>query len=174
MKARLGICLLVLSICVPLVAQNSIQFVGPKKENLRIQPNGTRIADLLGGSQIEVLERQGSWTKVQVTGWIWNASLVADRTRVEGYHIVASHILLAGIENAKAVLKRIEAGEDFKELARLHSIDPASKNKGGDLGVFGRGDFLPAFEEAAFKLEVGQVSEITKTRLGYHIIKRTR
>ena len=172
MKFRFSIFLLLLAITAPLLAQN--QYVGIKKENLRARPNGERIADLLAGSPVEVLKQQGQWTQIQVTGWIWTASLVEDKSRVEGYTIQVSHILFEGIESAKAVLKRIQAGEDFSQLAKTNSIDEATRGKGGNLGAFTRGNLLPAFEAAAFALEVGQISEIVKTKLGYHIIKRTR
>ncbi|HHJ52459.1 MAG TPA: parvulin peptidyl-prolyl isomerase, partial [Caldithrix abyssi] len=92
-----------------------------------------------------------------------------------------SHILLqvkpseeaqkAAYEKAKMILEKIKAGEDFSELARKYSEDPASAKRGGDLGMINRGDFVPEFENAAFKLRDGQISGIVKTQFGYHIIK---
>jgi len=60
---------------------------------------------------------------------------------------------------------------NFEELAAEHSEDPANKDEGGDLGWFGRGVMVPEFEEAAFALEKGEVSEPIKTQFGYHLIK---
>ncbi|HWM27827.1 MAG TPA: peptidylprolyl isomerase [Woeseiaceae bacterium] len=66
---------------------------------------------------------------------------------------------------------RIEAGEDFGELAKLLSDDPASANTGGDMGWRGPGTFVPEFEEVANKLEEGVVSEPFQTRFGWHILE---
>ena len=63
------------------------------------------------------------------------------------------------------------AGEDFAELAKENSICPSAKN-GGDLGYFSRGRMAPLFEEAAFKLKNGEVSDVVRTSFGYHIIKK--
>jgi len=64
----------------------------------------------------------------------------------------------------------VRDGEDFAELARVYSEGPSGP-QGGDLGFFGRGAMDPAFEEVAFGLEIGEVSDPVKTRFGYHIIK---
>ncbi|MBA7606990.1 Foldase protein PrsA [subsurface metagenome] len=85
--------------------------------------------------------------------------------------IKASHILLRTEVEAKAILSQLKAGADFAELARRESIDPTTKEEGGDLGFFSRGKMIPAFEEAAFALEVGEFSEVVETPYGYHIIK---
>jgi peptidyl-prolyl cis-trans isomerase SurA len=74
------------------------------------------------------------------------------------------------IAKAEEVRRLAVQGEDFAELAKGYSNDPTAQ-QGGDLGYFGRGDMIPEFEQIAFNLEPGQVSEVVKTEFGYHIIK---
>lgn len=69
------------------------------------------------------------------------------------------------------ILKRIRAGEDFAKLAAQYSEDPGSKDKGGELPSFGKGEMVPEFEAAAFSLTNNQVSDVITTAYGYHIIK---
>jgi peptidyl-prolyl cis-trans isomerase C len=98
----------------------------------------------------------------------------------ESYH--ASHILIGVDPNAKpeekamakekaeVIRKRILNGEDFAALAKAESTCP-SKDKGGDLGTFGKGEMVPAFEKATAALKPGELSEVVETQFGYHIIK---
>jgi foldase protein PrsA len=86
--------------------------------------------------------------------------------------IKCSHILVQKQSEALAVIERLKKGESFSNLAKELSIDKGSGKRGGDLGYFGRGMMVKPFEDAAFKLEKGQMSEPVKTEFGYHIIKR--
>ena len=86
--------------------------------------------------------------------------------------IKCSHILVKKQSEALAVLERLKKGEKFGKLARELSIDSGSAKRDGDLGYFGRGVMVKSFEESAFKLQVGSISEPIKTEFGYHIIKR--
>lgn len=84
----------------------------------------------------------------------------------------ARHILVDTEEEAQEIISRLEKGEDFAEIAKEVSKDTGSKDKGGDLGFFSRGEMVKEFEEAAFSLKVGERSEPIKTSYGYHIIEK--
>ena len=100
-----------------------------------------------------------------------------------GERVRASHILLRvpegaapGIKKAQrakaeAALARVRKGEDFAAVARQVSEDPGSAPRGGDLGAFGKGQMVPAFEQAAFALPAGQVSGLVESPFGFHVIK---
>lgn len=75
-------------------------------------------------------------------------------------------------KKAEDLLKQIKEGADFAELAKIHSMCPMAP-QGGDLGFFPRGEMDPAFENVAFELGIGQISEVVETEYGYHIIKVT-
>jgi parvulin-like peptidyl-prolyl isomerase len=82
-----------------------------------------------------------------------------------------AHILVKTQSEANAVQERLKKGEKFGKIAKELSLCP-SKKRGGDLGTFGRGRMVKGFEEVAFTLQKGQISPITRTKFGYHIIKR--
>ena len=85
--------------------------------------------------------------------------------------VKARHILVEGKDKAIELVQKIKHGADFEELAKQNSKDPGSKDQGGDLGFFVRGQMVPAFEEAAFALKPGDVSEPFETQFGWHIVK---
>ncbi|MGD9675675.1 MAG: peptidylprolyl isomerase [Candidatus Bipolaricaulia bacterium] len=82
----------------------------------------------------------------------------------------ASHILVATEQSASEVLAALDSGADFSALAKERSSDTGSASKGGDLGWFGRGQMVEAFEQAAFALAKGERSGVVQTNYGYHII----
>ena len=102
--------------------------------------------------------------------------------------VTASHILIKTIDDegnelsdtkkkeakktAEEALEKVKAGEDFATIAKEYSED-SSASSGGELGTFGRGEMVTAFEDAAFGMKVGEISDIVETEYGYHIIKVT-
>lgn len=83
----------------------------------------------------------------------------------------AKHILVTHDYEAKDILKKIEAGEEFEKLARDFSLC-GSANNGGDLGSFKKGMMVAPFEKALLALAPNEISGIVKTQFGHHIIKR--
>ncbi len=84
----------------------------------------------------------------------------------------ARHILLASKDDAEFILEQLAANADFGTLARLYSRDSSTRPDGGDLGWFPRGGLLfPEVESAAFELQPGEISDIVKSDLGYHIVQ---
>ena len=101
----------------------------------------------------------------------------------QGARVRASHILISipqaadaaaklqAKTKAEAVLKDLKSGKDFAAAAKENSQDPGSAPNGGDLGFFEQGQMVPPFEQAAFALKPGEMSELVETQFGFHIIK---
>ncbi|MDK2784633.1 MAG: hypothetical protein PWQ41_286 [Bacillota bacterium] len=85
--------------------------------------------------------------------------------------VKASHILVADEKLAQEIRSRLLKGEDFGKLAKEYSIDPGSKEAGGELGYFSRGQMVPEFDKAAFETPIGGLSPVVKSSFGFHIIK---
>jgi peptidyl-prolyl cis-trans isomerase C len=83
--------------------------------------------------------------------------------------VKAKHILVETEEQGKKILEEIAAGKSFEDAAKEYSTCP-SKEKGGDLGYFGKGQMVPEFEKAAFEGTVGEVAGPIQTQFGYHLI----
>jgi parvulin-like peptidyl-prolyl isomerase len=110
---------------------------------------------------------------------------LGDQMPTSGERVQASHILIAvpegaaeeewqlALADAISITQRLNNGEDFAALAQQYSDDPGSAASGGDLGLFGRGQMVTEFEEAAFALAIGAISEPVRTQFGYHIITKT-
>lgn len=85
--------------------------------------------------------------------------------------VKARHILVDTEQKAKDIHAKLGQGGNFDQLAKDNSKDPGSKDRGGDLGYFGRGQMVPQFEEVAFKLKKGETSVPVQSQFGWHIIK---
>lgn len=86
--------------------------------------------------------------------------------------ITCSHILVEKEFEAQDLIKKLQDGKTFEELAMDFSMCPSGRD-GGNLGAFGKGMMVKPFEDAAFKLAVGETSGIVPTQFGFHLIKRT-
>jgi peptidyl-prolyl cis-trans isomerase C len=85
----------------------------------------------------------------------------------------ARHILVADRDQCEALKTRIEAGEDFADLARQYSTCPSSR-RGGDLGEFGPGQMVPEFDRVVFSAPIGEVQGPVQTQFGYHLLEVTQ
>lgn len=83
------------------------------------------------------------------------------------------HITVADEETAETVLERIQDGDEFLDLLTEYSTDPAALGNQGDMGLFGRGQMVPEFEEAAFGAEIGQIVGPVASQFGFHVIEVT-
>ena len=87
--------------------------------------------------------------------------------------VEASHILVDDEKTAEEVKKKLDDGGDFAELAKEYSTDTSNAESGGELGYFGKGEMVQEFDDKAFAMKKGEISEPVKTEFGYHIIKVT-
>jgi len=133
---------------------------------------GMTLDDLKGQIRITLLLERIATKDVTVEEEELRAYYDENKDRyTEPEQVKARHILVEDEETAENILKQLETGEDFAEIAKEKSTDPGSKDKGGDLGFFGRGMMDPTFEEAAFSLGIGETSPPVKSMFGYHIIR---
>lgn len=155
-----------------------------KKQNINVSPNeiNNRIQQLIndaGGQEKFNQYLTNNQLTVQDLCQQIRAFLFAEAmtervtqnlpTRVEQVRV--AHILFAKKEDAQAALQKLTSGTDFAALAKQVSQDEATRDNGGDLGWFPRAVMPPEFEQAAFSLQVGQVSDVISTQLGLHILK---
>ncbi|RLJ85248.1 peptidylprolyl isomerase [Planococcus citreus] len=98
---------------------------------------------------------------------------IEQRYERQGTELNARHILVADEETANEVKTKLDDGGDFAELAEEYSTDPGSAANGGSLDWFGTGAMVPEFEDAAYSLEVDEISEPVQSQHGFHIIQVT-
>lgn len=152
------------SIAAQMGGMEQLQFVlaqqGATMEQLKEEIHRTLLIRALLAPEIEVTDEEVRQFFEE------NPDLFAQQEMVR-----ARHILVPTKEQAEELRQQLLDGADFAELAQQHSIDTGSAARGGDLGWFGRDVMVAPFEEAAFALEVGEISEPVQTSFGYHLIK---
>ena len=128
--------------------------------------------DLKTGITVEKVIYQIAAAQISFTEEELRAYFAANQGDFEApEEIEARHILVGSIEEAEEVLSRLAEGEDFADLAHELSLDTVSLEQDGNLGYFPRGTMVPEFEEVAFRLAPGEISEPVETTYGFHIIE---
>lgn len=138
-----------------------------------LQQNGMTMDDLKEQTKTQIELKKLMGDKIKVTDE--EVKEIYDQNKdsfATPEQVRASHILVETKEEAEKIEKELKEGADFAAIAKEKNQD-ATKDTGGDLNFFGRGEMDPAFEEAAFKLKKGEISGPVKTSFGYHIIKVT-
>ncbi|ETT49467.1 peptidylprolyl isomerase [Paenibacillus odorifer] len=150
------------------------QFGGEAAFNAALSQSSMTVDDLKKQMPLQVKLRKILEPQVTVTDdeikeyYDTNKATFSEEEQVR-----ASHILVETKEEADAILKQLKEGADFATLAKEKSSDTGSKDNGGDLDFFKRGDMVAEFSDVAFKLKVGETSDAVKSDYGYHIIKVT-
>jgi parvulin-like peptidyl-prolyl isomerase len=141
--------------------------LGDYREILRTQLLRGKLQEAIGAERVEATVEQINVRHILILVDETAQPLEAD-PEDDANEVLDDAEALALIEDLR---QRILAGEDFADLAREYSDDPGSGMQGGDLGWVGRGAFVPEFEEAAFALPIGELSEPVRTDFGYHLIE---
>ncbi len=161
------------------VAPTDQQIAGYYKANLELFREPARVRIVFIHYDPSVLAAKYAPTDTEIQEY-YKSNLRAQFTHPDQVH--ARHILLSVPEGAteaekskaklkaQDVLKQANAGGDFAKLASKYSEDPSNKFNGGDLGLFGRGQMIKPFEDAAFAMKPGQITMV-ETRFGYHVLK---
>ncbi len=147
------------------------------KEQIRQGTSYEKLIDIETGGKINVTQQEAqnyyeANTEQFKTPERISASHILVSTRPTEPNSDPAKLKADAKAKAESLLKQIQNGADFAELARTHSDCPSAKD-GGKLGTFSKGEMVPEFEKVALTLDVGKVSGITETSYGYHIIKVT-
>lgn len=146
------------------------RFESEEKFNLALETNGLTMAEFREGVKEKLLCQKIKDIELKTQLRLTEQQL-NKFCQDYGVKVHAQHILVKSEKEALDVLQKAQSGVDFAELATQYSLCP-SKQVGGDLGFFGRGQMVPEFEEATFAMnKEGQLSHVVKTKFGYHIIR---
>ena len=140
--------------------QSVLEFYGISMESFRDDARLNLLVRKLATEQLEDTEEQARQFFEE------NRFLFDQEEEIE-----ARHILVESEAEADDILAQLDDGEDFATLAAEYSLDTSNKDQAGYLGFFGRGMMVPEFEEAAFALDIGEISQPVETNFGFHIIE---
>jgi len=171
------------------MSQNKAKFGTPAEFEAALQQSGISEKELVEISRKDIVISSYIETKIVPSITVSaeeikkfyddNKSGLAEESQVKASHILIGVDAAATPEvkaqakaKAEATLQELKAGKDFAATAKAVSTCP-SKEQGGDLGFFGKGQMVPEFEQAAFALKPGELSNVVETQFGYHIIKVT-
>ncbi len=149
-----------------------LQFQTDEEYEVALTQSGITEQELIEQLETNILFRKLAVKDVKITDEEIKAYYDEHKTELsEEEQVKARHILVSSEEEAKKIREQLEQGEDFATLAKEKSEDEMSAVSGGDLGFFGRGLMDPSFEEIAFSLKPGEISQPVKTEFGFHIIE---
>ena len=150
------------------------QFKDETAFNDNLKKAGTTLEDLRARieDQVKREEMVIQADKLKVTPEEVKAFFDSNKDKLSNTEAVhLRHVLVADEKQAKDILVAVRVGADFGKLAQQLSLDTASRDRGGDIGFISRGMLIPEIEKVAFSLKPGEVSDVIKTSLGYHVIK---
>lgn len=151
-----------------------LDFGSEDEFNSILAQNNLTVEDLREDMRVNAMVRKVLESKTDVTDEEIKTYFDENQSKLGGSEeqVRASHILVATKEEADAILADLKAGADFAETAKAKSTDGSAAN-GGDLDFFTKTAMVEPFAEAAFALEVGEISDVVQSEFGYHIIKKT-
>lgn len=150
------------------------QYGGEEGLNTALSQSGMTMDSLKKNTEVQVKIRKILEPQTTVKDEDISAYYEANKaTFATPEQVRASHILVKTKEEADDIKKQLDEGADFATLAKEKSTDTGSAANGGDLGFFGEGEMVEAFEKAAFSMKNDEISDPIKSDYGYHIIKRT-
>lgn len=153
------------------LAEYQEYYGGEESFNSVLESSGVKLADVKEDIKRNVATNKLLEDRIEITDEEMKTYFEENKAQYgQAEQVQASHILVEDEETAKEVKEKLDAGEDFADLAKEYSTDSSSES-GGDLGYFGKGEMVAEFEEAAFAMEIGEISEPVKSEHGYHIIK---
>lgn len=153
------------------LAEYQEYYGGEESFNSVLESSGVKLADVKEDIKRNVATNKLLEDRIEITDEEMKTYFEENKAQYgQAEQVQASHILVEDEATAKEVKEKLDAGEDFADLAKEYSTDSSSES-GGDLGYFGKGEMVAEFEEAAFSMEIGEISEPVKSEHGYHIIK---